>query len=258
MTWSSPYQSETLHQALSDEGLPSRILETPSGPLFANRFTGEWWVHELAEAPPGALPLPGTVFRGFAEYDATRWSDGAYFTPVVTEWDTSLGDYSASTRRNIRRALERGCRVESATPSPDEWTSVGQGLERLFAPHANHLPLTADRMLRWVRRGVTAGCVTLFRTYLSSGKLIAAGIVLHSSTVANLRFSAFDPDHGAERPVNLLFHAVIGHFLSGGRRCVDLSGVVGPRGDQALQGVDRFKLGYTRTIARFDHVEADG
>src|SRR3989344_4753624 len=256
INWQSPYQQEKYNQVLAKLGIPTRQIEIGGKRIYLNKLTTpEYNAWELGVDTNFALPKEGVYWRllGLTKYSKINWSDDNYYTLVV---DNQEGDvnYTPSNRRAINKAMRSNLRHSLIDPDNgkfDECLEIFR--DRAETRDDIEFPLFIDL----VRETTSCGVADL-HAIIDGNRIASCAVVLKSPTIVNIRFLNSNNELLPKRPVNYLYHSIIGHCAKDSTiQYVDLSGIVGPNcKDEKLVSINRFKRGFSDLTVEFQAVNS--
>jgi len=246
--WNSPYQQETFHQVLLDSGIYSLKLPSLGDYLFAYRINNEnpsaW---EVTKPYDKSLLDVVTIwsFKGQSKYNQTNWNTSSYYTAIV---DKASVKYSSSCIRNINKAIKHNLYHGIID-------SNQQRLSYLLSPFLSRdetrSHIEFDTFSRFVTSLLETRIAKVHFVENTNKEILAVAVVILSKTIANIRFVASRSEYLELRPVNLLYHEIITHYLESGY-IVDLSGIETVLSEnRKLLNINKFKLGYSQQIIEF-------
>jgi hypothetical protein len=246
--WSSPYQQEIFHQVLLDSGIYSLRLPSLGDYLFAYRINDEnlsaW---EVSKPYDKNLSEIVTIwsFQGRSKYNQTNWNTSSYYTAVV---DKASVQYSGNCARNINKAIKHNLRHGIIDNNQQRLNSL---LSLFLSRDETRSHIEFNTFSRLVTSLLDARITKVHYVENIHKEVLAVAVVILSNSVANIRFVTSRKEYLELRPVNLLYHEIITHYLESDY-VVDLSGIETALSEnRKLLNINKFKLGYTQQIIEF-------
>lgn len=259
MSWDSPYQIGSFHQAITACGISSRQITVGRTTVYANHWASSeltaWEINELQDNALNLPPMRMLIFIDLVPHSELVYDNPLlYFSPVLLLDSDYTASYSSTCKRNIAKGKKSGLRLQQISPAayaerPQKYLAM------LAETPQSGVDLNPLAFTDLVTALLEQDAADLFVVTEATGAIAAACVALKSASTANLRFTAFDRAYASVRPMNFLIDRLAAHYQATGKKMLDLSGYASSNPNDKLKGINRFKRGFTSTFAQFQIAE---
>ncbi len=250
--WVSPYQSKNFNETLRQIGVTTATVDTNFGSIYFNQLTTDKLTAWEVDLPTTRQKIPESFdvwkFADINQFKKMTWSERSYFSPIITNQPNFHQFYRNSNKRNIKKAIEFGLYTTNNQNNLSEVLS-------LFNKRKEVRGNIDYKVFKKLTKRLLENKLADIHMVKLDEYVTAAGIIIKSDKIANIRFVASNQEYLPLYPVNLLYHSIISYYFNIGYKIIDLSGTV-PPGDsnKKLLSISQFKYGFTHKIATFNNL----